>query len=43
MKKGERKKCGRGEWAVWRMGARYPRVLYCRVDRESRDADVAFL
>ena len=41
--KGGKKKVGEGEWVVWGISTRYPRVLYFRVDRESRDVDVAFL
>ena len=43
MKKGEEKNIRRGRWEVWRIGTRYPSIWYCRVDRESRDVDVAFL
>ena len=43
MKKGEEKRNRGGRWAVWRIGTRYPSIWCCRVDRESRDVDVAFL
>ena len=43
MKKGEEKRNRGGRWEVWGIGTKYPSTWYCRVDRESRDVDVAFL
>ena len=43
MKKGEEKRIRGGRWEVWRIGTRYPSIWCCRVDRESRNVDVAFL
>ena len=44
MKKGEKKKMGKGRGkVVWETGTENPRRLLFRVDRESRNVDVALL